>query len=575
MPHRLGLVAVLSFTALTLAFAQGSTPSQGTAPGGIPGQRAPTRTPTRAPGEAGPAVGTGVIRGFVVSLESGTPIRRAQVRLIGSDARQSKMASTDGLGRFEFRDLPPARYRLSASKGGLVSLQYGQRRPAQAGTPIELSDKQVLEKVIIGLPRGSVISGRITDEFGEPIASANVMVLQSRAVGGTRRWMGTGTSDRTDDLGQFRIYGLPPGEYLVSATFQMMGFEEDAGPDASGFAPTYFPGVANTGEAQRITLGLGEEHASASFPLIATHLVSVEGTVTSSEGGPITRGMVMLIQHDPSGQTAMSFMGGHNGRIDQHGRFKITNVPPGRYIAQARPMGPDNGEIARTLVTVGDEKVGNVALVMASGGRIRGRVVTDTGTPLPAEMQRVQVIAGQAGPGAAPMPSGGPATVQPDGTFELRGLVDPRVIRLFGAPGWILKSVMVSGRDYADAAIEVQPGQTLTGMEIVITNRVSTVSGMVTNERGQAVLDTTIVVFPDDQRLWQLASRHVKTTRPDQEGRYRVDGLPASDAYYAIAVQDYEEGQFTDPAYLAALRANATAFALREGETRVVDLRQK
>lgn len=356
MLQRCALVGVLALLHTIVVPAQIARPGPTPGQGGGPGQRTPPRS-VGAPTDQATPVGTAVIRGAVVALESGAPIRRAQVRAYSVGGRDSRMATTDGQGRFELRDLPAGRYSLSASKSGMVTLQYGQRRPGQSGTPIEVRDKQILDKVTIGLPRGSVIAGRITDELGEPIAQANVMAMQSRFVRGLRQLVPAGPGGRTDDLGQFRLYGLSPGDYTVSATCQVMGMETDSSPEATGFAPTYFPGVPSASEAQRITVAVGEENTSASFALVATRLVTVEGTVVSGQGGAVTAGMVMLMPSDASGQSPMMFMGGaHSGRIEQSGRFKITNVAPGRYIAQARVTGRENGEIGRVLLTVGSDK---------------------------------------------------------------------------------------------------------------------------------------------------------------------------------------------------------------------------
>ena len=114
------------------------------------------------------------------------------MRVSGVGLRESRVATTDAQGRFEVRELAAGRYTLTASKGGFVTLQYGQRRPGESGTPLELGDAQTLDKLIIGLPRGSVISGRITDEFGEPVVNAAVTAWRYAFVGGTRRLVRAG-----------------------------------------------------------------------------------------------------------------------------------------------------------------------------------------------------------------------------------------------------------------------------------------------------------------------------------------------------------------------------------------------
>src|SRR5262245_57266059 len=156
--------------------------------------------------------GTARIRGRVISSETGGPVRRAQVRISGPEIA-AKTALTDAEGRYEFRELPAGRFNMSTSKSGFVTVQYGQTRPFESGKAIDLADAQVIEKADIQMPRGSVVSGRILDEFGDPVADANVSALRSTWVNGRRRLQPTGRMSQTNDLGQYRIYGLPPGDY--------------------------------------------------------------------------------------------------------------------------------------------------------------------------------------------------------------------------------------------------------------------------------------------------------------------------------------------------------------------------
>src|SRR4051812_23258899 len=128
------------------------------------------------PGDGGPMqmlppgrqakTGTSRVRGRVVASDTGSSVRRAQVRISGPDIG-TKTALTDAQGRFEFRDLPAGRFNVSVSKASFVTMQYGQNRPFEPGRPIELADGQAMEKADITLPRGSVLAGRVVDESGE------------------------------------------------------------------------------------------------------------------------------------------------------------------------------------------------------------------------------------------------------------------------------------------------------------------------------------------------------------------------------------------------------------------------
>lgn len=218
--------------------------------------------------------GTAVLRGSVVAAESGQPLRRAQVRASGADPREARSISTDEKGAWELRDLPAGRYSILVSKGGFVQLGYGQRRPFEQGKPVELADGQVVERLDVALPKGSVITGRLYDEFGEPVSGARVSAMRNRFVSGMRRLFpfgGVGASDTTDDIGHFRLHGLSPGDYYLSATMGLsMSFERS--DDRTGYAATYYPGTPVLSEAQKISVALGQESQGITFALALTRV---------------------------------------------------------------------------------------------------------------------------------------------------------------------------------------------------------------------------------------------------------------------------------------------------------------
>jgi hypothetical protein len=515
-----------------------------------------------------------VIRGQVVAADSGTPIRRAQVRVSGVGMRDSRLATTDAQGRFELRELAAGRYTLTASKGGFVTLQYGQRRPAESGTPLEVGDAQILDRLIVALPRGSVIAGRITDEFGEPVVNAAVSAWRYAFVGGARRLVRAGARDTTDDQGMYRLFGLAPGDYIVSAALRTSEVT-DPGDDFSGFAPTYFPGTPNAAEAQRVRVALSQEQGGVSFGLLATRLVRVWGQVISATGTPHWGGMVVLSSADAAqGARGPGFsQGGSGSRIAGDGQFWIGNVAPGRYQLQVRAGDRENGEFARMDLNVGFEDVGGLMVVTAAAGRIRGTVITDKGERLPAGSPGVQVVARPAAPDGpfAGQGGGGQGRVGADGTFDLGNITDARYLRANLPSGWALKTARLNGEDVTDVPIDVAPGQVVTGVELVITKSLSHAEGTVVDDRKQPVLDATVVFFPLSDTLRGFQSRFIRSARPDQQGRFRVSALPAGE-YLAVAVQGLEDGQTSDPEFLAAVEPEATRVTIEEGETKTVSL---
>jgi hypothetical protein len=178
---------------------------------------------TRDRMDAPMAAGNALISGTVVTDEqTPQPVRRAQITLVNTDTGNVKNGSTDAAGRFSLAGLPAGRYTLSVSKPGFLRIAYGAKRSDRPGTPITLADRQQMVGVAMKLARGAVIAVIVTDESGLPAFGAQVRVLQYRVVQGERTLAPVPTSNLlgeiTDDRGAYRIFGLPPGEYIVSAT---------------------------------------------------------------------------------------------------------------------------------------------------------------------------------------------------------------------------------------------------------------------------------------------------------------------------------------------------------------------
>ena len=558
---------------------QPSMPGQTAQPGQpAPGQ--PSRMPARPlrPGEA-PPKGTAVLRGQVLAAGAGTPIRRAQVRAMSPEARGGGVTSTDGEGRYEIKDLPAGRYSVSASKGGYVTGNYGQRRPGEPGTPIEIVDGMAVDKVNFTLARGGVIAGRIFDDLGDPVAGVQVAAMRNGFLGGTRRMLPAGAeggNDRTDDQGGFRLYGLPPGDYYVSATYrgQMIMGPEINNTQAEGYAPTYYPGTPNLAEAQRVSPKAGQELSGINFSLLVARLARISGRALNSRGEPASRAMVMMMPAEPAGGM---FMISGNSMAGPDGSFQIPNVAPGRYILNLRPMGMASAadEFAALPITVGSEDIENVIVSTAAGAVARGVVVTDTGEPPAFRPDQIQLFASTPEPMMMPTGQSGPTRVNDDFSFELTSLFDRRLIRasILGSQGWYLKEVRYEGEDVTDNGVEFAPGRAFEGLEVVFTQKTTDLSGLVTDDRGKPVLDVSVVVFPANRDKWKFNSRYVRTLRPDTQGRYNVKSLPPGEDYLVIAVQNLEQGQGGDPQFLARARDEAKPFTLTEGETKAVDVK--
>jgi hypothetical protein len=326
-------------------------------------------------------VGSAVVSGVVLSDDDNNPqpLRRAQVTLMGAEVPVIKSALTDEHGRFTLPNLPAGRYSLSATKGGFVRMSYGAKRPDRPGTPVNLAEGEQLAGLSIRLPKGGVIAGRVLDETGMPAAGIQVRLLQYRTQLGERLLLpaigGSLLGETTDDRGAFRLYGLPPGEYIVAAAPRNTNVGEiRASTEAEiraalqalqqppsvpqpgqplpppkeaetvGFAPVYFPGSTLLTGAATIALAPGEERLGVDFSLQLVRTARVEGMVVAPSGIPpqsVTLTMTPVGPQVGPGILGPTFLNRTTPGPD--GKFSYAAIPPGQYQINARASMPAAG----------------------------------------------------------------------------------------------------------------------------------------------------------------------------------------------------------------------------------------
>jgi hypothetical protein len=510
----------------------------------VAGQRG-GRVPRR-----GSDANAGVIVGRVFDANTNTPIRRAQIAATNDQLFLD--ATTDDEGRFQLTGLTPGEWQVTVQKGGYFPWHVGQRRAFLIPPPVTIAPRQRLS-VDVPLTRGGVIAGRIVDDSGEPLSGLTVRVYRARMTQGFRRLESVGIADRTDDTGAFRIYALPPGDYYVAASLRTAPADSVV---ETTYAPTYYPGTGDIGEAQRVRIGLGTE-TTVVFPLLPVRPVRVAGTLVTSSG---TRSDAFVNLVSENGELGIPL--GIGAVTRANGAFTLPDVPPGRYTLTASTRGDGPYETASMPLVVGNEDITGVSLTTDRPPSIRGRFVADAGVtrPLP---QGLEVTA------LAARVNGTVISHASDPVFELNDLADPFYFRVTIPDGWTVKAITIGGADVTDTKITLPHGQQAEA-RIVISNRATNVSGVITKAGRPVKAD--VVIFPADPAKWAFPTRYVRRADADDQGRFRVAGLPPYERYLAIAPEYLEEGEQIDPEFLDRVREMAFPFALGEDEARTLDL---
>jgi hypothetical protein len=517
------------------------------------GQR-PARPPRDVGGSRVQAAASATIAGRVTVADTGAPLRRVEVTAEHPETFP-RVTITDDEGRYELPGLEPGPWRLQTLKTGYISLQFGQRRPFGPAEPIRLSagDRAIAD---FALTRSSAINGRIYDEYGEPLAGIRINVMRSRMVQKRRRLEAIGEGDHTDDTGAFRIYGLPPGEYYVSASLRVAPIESVI---RTTYSPTYYPGTGNVAEAQRVLLGPGSE-ATIDFPLLPFRTARVSGTVLTSSGAPAAAYLNLAAE---GGELGVAL--GVGGVTREDGGFTLADVPPGSYTLNVtlRNDNSPSAESAAVAVTLYGDDVEGVTLVTARPPVLRGTVVADAGVTrrLPASINVA----------AHSTRTGGDSTYKESerNAFDLLTPPGPFRLEVDVPEGWMVKRLEADGIDALDVPLDLK-GQQEVPLRVVLTDRLTELTGVVSG--GSDVRAPTVVVFPEDTAKWMERSRFVRSAEASPGGQYRIVGLPPGERYRIVAIDDLEADEGDDPDLLARVRERATAIIVTEGGKHVVDL---
>ena len=553
--------------------------------------------------------GTGVVRGRVVAADTGSAIRRANVSLIPTAAAplgtpttalmngapvqmgsvsgiRPRTATTDSQGAFEFTGLPAGTYRLTASANqyyaAYLGMTYGAKRPngpgiQDFGQSIELANGQVFDKAIISLPRGGVITGRVTDENGDALARVQVYTLLYPP--GGLRGQRTGAGAQTDDLGQFRLFGLIPGDYAIVAeargpTYVPPNATPETDEEKIGFVTTYYPGTADEGAAQHVRTRTGGETAGIEMRMASGRLFRISGAIIDSQGRPSIRTNGTLMRRQ------LNTMNNFGFSTDEQGRFQMRNIPPGNYRLLVRPMNMPNSDSSRPVneppemanlpLTVNAD-LENISVITSPGTTITGQIVFEQGPPLPVP-QQMRVSAQVVDPeGTMYINNPQSAVVTPDLTFTIKGMMGEFVLRA-GAQGQYLKAVMMGAEDITDTPREFKNGDKVT---LVLTQHASTLEGTVTDTEGKPTTDASVIFFSEDKASWRVNSSKMRRSGVDPTGRYKLTGLMPGRYFIAAVPRERMNGLTpgTDAAFFEQMSKDSTAVVVGEDEQRQVDLK--
>jgi hypothetical protein len=518
---------------------------------------------------------TCTVSGMVVKLAGSAPLKSAKVDLRSvEDQTHAYAATTDADGRFTLKNVEPGRYRLTVTRNGFVDQEYGQKTPNDPGSILTLAPGREAKDLLFRLIPWSVIAGRIRNEDGEPLPWANVTALREAYTEGKRK-LSPDAQETTNDLGEYRLFGLRPGRYFVSATYstknQMVsGNEEMEGPapveesPAQGYVPTYYPGTPDPTKAASITVKPGDEIPSVDIQLQRIAAYKVRGRIynmiTHRTGKDIS---VMMLPRN--NQVAGSIFNFEAVVLDKDGSFAIKNVLPGSYTLSAFWFDEGKPYVAKQNIDVGNADVEGVTLTIAPGMTINGRVIWDGKPSLEGDELNVSPSSTEQG-----IDFDSPARVAPNGAFILKDISED-TYHLFVngmSKDCYIKAIRYGATDALYDGFAAQRGSDAS-LEVTLSSRGARLQGAVTDADGLPLAGVWAVLVPEEVHRGRMHMYKQATT--DQYGRFELRGIPPG-GYKLFSWDQVENGAWQDPEFLTPFEEKGEQVKLQEGDQKTVNL---
>lgn len=529
-----------------------------------------------------PSPSAATIEGVVIKDPSSESVKKAIIELIAEDQQQggnyTAVSATDGT--FHLEGVAPGRYHLFAERTGYVESK--NRGGRSEGRILTLTSGQHLKDVQIRFAAAATVTGRVTDEDGDPLENAEVAILRRTFVSGRGRLQQVG-AERTNDLGEYRVANLPAGNYYISVNpppdFKSLIDSESSSSDkknpgrnnerpSTSYQTTYYPGTSDRSQAEPIQLHPGDEFP-ANFSLTPNPTLVIRGSVANLPPG--TSATIVLQSNDFN----IVFNG---AEVHKDGSFIIRDVAPGAYTVLASVDNAPVPMIARQSLQLASNNLDGIRLVPQTGATIRGTLHLEGRTEIQFSHRMSLVLHSPDGEDDVAAEFGSEsgfspvAEVAPDGNFQWANVPPGDYSIRLGAEGngtsdWFVKSAVAGGHAADPSAIPVDGG-TMT-LDLIASAKGGVIEGIVIDPQGHPVADAVIVAAPETS-LRSHSDRFRKTVS-DQNGHFSLHGIPPGQ--YSLFAWDNVDGDaFYDPDFLKNYEPQANLLRIMEGDRKSVQL---
>jgi hypothetical protein len=464
-------------------------------------------------------------------------------------------------------------------RNGYVRQEYGSRQPGPTGLPFELIAGEDLAASVQMVPAGTLV-GRVYDSFGEPMPGIQVQVLRARFDARSVRTVETVRQVTTNDLGEYRVYWLDPGEYFVSASTDGT---IDSSPRGGGLnvAPLEFrsmaalyPGVTDESQAVPVLVSPGEQLSGVDIMLAPIGTVFVSGNLVSN----LPPDALMRARVGVTPQGWLELRGRISGGVSfagMPGLFSM-RVEPGAYTLTAEVTVNAVRYGASLPLDVGNRDIDNLTLALEPAFSLPGRVyveggATDVASELLDEFDLEDLRVFLDSRQIRDRGTGNAQPIDSDGAFEIEDVLagDYQVRVMVGTYGLYVKRILLESREIPladDVEIRRPPVGTL---DILLSPNGGRIGGTARDRDGNPSPNVQVVLVPQEFS----ADRNLlpKTATAGQDGKYSITSIPPG-AYRLFAWEYLDSGAYFDPAFVQRFESRGERIRIAENDQLRVDL---
>ena len=518
------------------------------------------------------------IEGTVVSVTSGETLKKVHLTLrpIGQ-AGIPVGTVTDSAGHFLIDGVDPGRYSFFAQRTGFVPQTYSAQGSTRQNTTLTLTNGQKMTQIVFKLTPQGVITGHVVDQDGEPLARVQ-LTLQRFAYQRGRRQLTPGGGVITNDLGEYRMFDIRPGKYVLSAKYQspdmnggssevrFVGSEQAVRAAEEGYPTLYYPNAMSPESGSEIEITAGAHLQGIDMALYRIHTVHVKGHANVTIIGQRQSNIALMLMPKEAG-FAIYMPSSMSRSLDAKGNFDIRGVAPGSYYLTGNYSNGNLSYSARVPVDVGNSNVENVEVNFLPRGEISGRVIVEDhgdlkGASLNVNMQPRLM---------QPMMGGTGGPVKEDLTFKFGNVgPDPYDINVYGLPGgFYLKSIRVGDEDITETGADFSRGIPAAEMTVVLNPNGGKIEGTVQNAKNENAVSAFVTLIPDEKH--RTVEWLYKAANTDQNGHFTINGVRPGE-YKIYAWEELEPGSYMDPDFMKPHESAGAAVSIKDSSNETLQL---